>query len=84
MDSSLVVGDLLFHSINERHFVFLIHSISTREAFVCGCIGGIHKMMYLVEGTVIQLIDFVKPIHNLLDIGLIFVCLVLWHFNVAR
>ena len=69
MASSLVVGDLLFHSINKRNFVFLFHYISKREALVGGYIDGIHKMMYFVEGTVVQLINFVKPIHNLLGIS---------------
>ena len=67
--SSLVVRYFLFRSINERHFVFLFHCISKRESFIGGYVGGIHKMMYFVEGTVVQLIQFVKPIHNLLGIG---------------
>ena len=67
--SSLVVGDLLFHSLNERHFVFLFHWISKREAFVGGYIVGIYKMMYFVEVAVVQLVHFVKKIHNLLSIG---------------
>ena len=69
MASGLVIGDLLLHSLNERHFVFLFCCISKHEAFVGGYIGGIRKMIYFVEGTVVQLIHFVKPIHKLLGIG---------------
>ena len=69
MASGLVVGDFLFRSLKKRHLVFLFHFISKCKAFVGGYTGGIHKMIYFDEGIVVQLIQFVKPINNLLGIG---------------
>ena len=50
--SYLVVGYFLFRGINEWHFIVLLHWISKGESFVGGYVGGIHEVMYFIEGTI--------------------------------
>ena len=79
-----MVTDLLLHGFNEFHLIFLFHGITECEAFVQGDFSRIHVMMYLIEGTVVQLIDFMKSINHAFGEGRVRISSVSWHSNVGR
>ena len=41
-------------------------------------------MMHLIEGTIVQLVYFMRLIRDLFGIGCVWVCLVFWNFDVGR
>ena len=75
-----MVTDLLLHSVDEFQLIVLFHGISKREAFICAYVGMIEQVMDLIEGTVIELIDLVEPVHYLFCVGCVWIQFVLWHF----
>ena len=75
-----MVTDLLLHSVNEFQLIILFHGISKREAFIGAYVGMVEQVMDLIEGTVIELIDLVEPVHHLFGVGGVWIQFVLWHF----
>ena len=84
MTTFLVIADLLFRGIYECWFVILFHCVSKREAVVGTYVGCIKEVMNFVEGTVVQLIYFMEPVHYLLGKGCVLFGMVLRHNYAGR
>ena len=75
-----MVTDLLLHSVNKVQLIILFHGISKREAFIGADVGMVEQVMDLIEGSVIELVDLVEPVHYLFSVGGVWIQSVLWHF----
>ena len=62
----------------------MFHFISKPEAVVGTYVSCIKEVLNLVEGTVVKLIYFVKPVHYLLGKGCVLFDSVLRHNYVSR
>ena len=61
----------------------MFYFISKREAFVGTYVGCVKQVMYLIEVSIMDIIYFMKPVHNFLCEGRVQIVSVLWHFNIC-
>ena len=75
-----MVTDILLHSVDEFQLIILFHGISKREAFIGAYVSMVEQVMDLIEGTFIEIIDLVEPVHYLIGVGGVWIQFMLWHF----
>ena len=77
-----MVSDLLLRIVNKCYLIILFHWISKREDFVGIYVGRVKQVMWLIEGSIIDLVYFMKPVHKFICEGMFWIGFLNWHFNI--